>query len=144
MIVIADTSALLAAFDADQPDHDRARAVLDAEAMVISPLVLTELDHLVTARLNFETALAVQDALLSRMDVGQYRLASLGVDEVVRAQEVRRQYRSLQLDLADGVGVVLADVHRTNHIFTSDQRDFRAVTPLTPGFDAFRLLPADL
>ncbi|MBM7436898.1 hypothetical protein JOC24_000273 [Streptomyces sp. HB132] len=28
-------------------------------------------------------------------------------------------------------------------IFTLDQRGFRAVTPLTPGLTAFRILPVD-
>lgn len=32
---------------------------------------------------------------------------------------------------------------RTDRIFTLDQRDFRAMSPLTPGLDAFRILPAD-
>ncbi|MEV5682895.1 hypothetical protein AB0L68_06835 [Streptomyces sp. NPDC052164] len=59
------------------------------------------------------------------------------------AQEVRQKYEGLRLDLADAVGVVLADRYRTNRIFTLDQRDFRAMTPLAPGLDAFRVLPAD-
>ncbi|MEV6073930.1 hypothetical protein AB0L80_02255 [Streptomyces sp. NPDC052069] len=59
------------------------------------------------------------------------------------AQEVRQSPEGLRLDLADAVGVVLADRYRTNRIFTLDQRDFRAMTPLTPGLDAFRVLPAD-
>ncbi len=44
----------------------------------------------------------------------------------------------------DAVGVVLADRHRTNKIFTLDQRDFKAIQPVTRGFDAFTILPADL
>lgn len=44
---------------------------------------------------------------------------------------------------ADAMGVVLADRYRTDEIFTLDRRDFRAVTPLTRGIDAFRILPAD-
>jgi hypothetical protein len=38
---------------------------------------------------------------------------------------------------------VLADRYRTDRIFTLDQRDFRAITPLTAGIGAFRILPAD-
>ncbi|WP_280302700.1 hypothetical protein [Nocardia neocaledoniensis] len=50
----------------------------------------------------------------------------------------------MRLDLADAVGVALADKYRTDRIFTLDQRDFRAIEPLTPGVAAFRILPADL
>ncbi|MEU2572952.1 SDR family NAD(P)-dependent oxidoreductase [Streptomyces anulatus] len=38
---------------------------------------------------------------------------------------------------------ITADRYRTDRIFTLDQRDFRAMSPLTPGLDAFRILPAD-
>lgn len=38
---------------------------------------------------------------------------------------------------------MLADRHRTNEIFTLDQRGYKAIVPLTAGFDAFRILPAD-
>lgn len=46
MIVVADTSALFAAFDSSQVEHKAARAVMLAEPLLASPLVLTELDHL--------------------------------------------------------------------------------------------------
>ncbi|GGZ17799.1 hypothetical protein [Streptomyces nitrosporeus] len=55
----------------------------------------------------------------------------------------RGKHEGLRLDLADAVGVVLADRYRTDRIFTPGQRGFRAVTPLTPGFSAFRILPVD-
>jgi uncharacterized protein len=45
--------------------------------------------------------------------------------------------------LADAVGVILADRYKTDRIFTLDQRDYRAIEPLTPGMKAFRILPAD-
>lgn len=47
MIVVTDTSALYAGFDASQPDHVAALDVMEREILVISPIVLTELDHLV-------------------------------------------------------------------------------------------------
>lgn len=44
MIVVADTSALFAAFDAGQPEHSAAATVMETELSLISPLVLTQLD----------------------------------------------------------------------------------------------------
>ncbi len=144
MIIVADTSALYAAFDASQPEHEAAATVLDYESLVISPLVVTELDHLVHRDLGFNAAMQVMSALTDRMADGQYKFAELKYADLVTAHEVRAKYDGLRLDLADSVGVVLADRHRTNRIFTLDQRDYRAITPLTPGLDSFRILPADL
>ncbi len=62
---------------------------------------------------------------------------------MIAAHEVRAGYRARRLDLADAVGVVLADRYKTDRIFTLDQRDFRAVKPLTKSFSAFRLPPID-
>lgn len=143
MIVVADTSALFAAFDAAQPEHAAAAAVMEEESLLLSPLVVTELDHLIQRDFGFDAALQVARALTDRIADGRYRLASLTNRDLVTAAEVRLRYASLRLDLADAVGVVLADRHRTNEIFTLDQRDFRAITPLTRSFDAFRILPMD-
>ncbi|MDJ1639621.1 PIN domain-containing protein [Streptomyces pakalii] len=143
MIIVADTSALYAAFDAAQTEHAAAARILEHERLAISPLVVTELDHLVHRDLGFSAALQVMEALNSRMDDGQYRLADLKLADLHTAHEVRRKYEGLRLDLADAVGVVLADRYRTDRIFTLDQRDFRAMSPLTAGLDSFRILPAD-
>ena len=143
MIVVAGTSALFAAFDADQPQHEAAIAVMQNETLAISPLVITELDHLVHRDLGFSAAMQVIDALTARMTDGQYRLAELKATDLVVAQSVRSKYEGLRLDLADAVGVVLADRYKTDRIFTLDQRNYRAIEPLTPGMSAFRILPAD-
>ncbi|KPC79417.1 MULTISPECIES: PIN domain-containing protein [Streptomyces] len=143
MIIVADTSALYAAFDTAQPEHSGAAKILENETLAISPLVVTELDHLVHRDLGFPASMQVMEALNSRMTDGQYRLADLKPADLAAAHEVRRTYEGLRLDLADAVGVVLADRYRTDRIFTLDQRDFRAITPLTPGLTAFRILPVD-
>ncbi|WP_024800543.1 type II toxin-antitoxin system VapC family toxin [Nocardia sp. BMG51109] len=143
MIVVADTSALFAAFDADQDEHGPALSVMEQETLIISPLVLTELDHLTRRDLGFTAAMTITDALLTRTIDGRYRLAELKHVDLSTAQSVRAKYEGLQLDLADAVGVALADRYKTDCVFTLDQRDFRAIEPLTPGFHSFRILPAD-
>lgn len=143
MIVVADTSALFAAFDADQDEHEQALSVMEQESLIISPLVLSELDHLTRRDLGFSAAMTITDALLTRTIEGRYRLAELKHVDLSAAQAVRAKYEGLQLDLADAVGVALADRYKTDRIFTLDQRDFRAIEPLTPGIHSFRILPAD-
>jgi uncharacterized protein len=144
LIIVADTSALYAAFDASQREHHDARSVMETEMLLISPLVLAELDHLVHRGLGFPAALQVSEALTSRMATGKYKLADLSTADLAAALDVRGQYKDMQLDLADCVAVVLADRYKTNQIFTLDQRDYHAIRPLTRGFAAFRILPADL
>lgn len=143
MIVVADTSALYAAFDQKHEYHDAAYRIVAAQTLVLSPLVVTELDHLVHRDAGFPAALEVMDSLNAGMSDGQYRLAPLAAVDMAAAHEVRVDYRGLRLDLADAVGVVLADRYKTDRIFTLDQRDFRAIKPLTKSFDAFRLPPID-
>ncbi|WUW47507.1 VapC toxin family PIN domain ribonuclease [Streptomyces sp. NBC_01460] len=104
-------------------------------------MIVTELDHLVHRDLGFPATMQVREALNSRMADGQCRLADLKPAGLRAAHAVRHTYAGLRLDLADAVGVVLADRCRTDRIFTPDQRDFRAITPLTPGLTAVRILP---
>ena len=143
MIVIADTSALFAHFDADQDEHVRAQEVMAAERMVISPFVLAELDHLVHRDVGYRAAVLAVESLTDRIADGDYVLAAVSNDDLTAAARVRQRYADLRLDLADAVGVVIADNFGTNSIFTLDQRDFRAIVPLTSGFDSFTILPAD-
>ena len=143
MIVVADTSGLLAAFDAGEREHTRARGVLSRETLVISPLVLTELDHLVHREFGFRAAIAAIEALTTRVADGQYALAEVSNDDLETAARVRTEYADLELDLSDGVGVAIAEKYRTNRIFTLDHRDFRAIRPLSPEFSSFLLLPSD-
>jgi len=84
MIIVADTSALFAGFDADQPEQSRIAAIMETETLAVSPLVLTELDHLVHRDLGFSAATQVIDALAGRMTDAQYRLAELKVAESLR------------------------------------------------------------
>jgi predicted nucleic acid-binding protein len=144
MIIVADTSASFAGFDADQPEQSRIAAIIETETLAKSPLVITELDHLVHRDLGYAVTIQVIDALAGRMTEGQYRLPELKPSDIVAAQGIRAKYEALHLDLADAVSVVLADRYKTDRILRPDQRDYRAIKSLTPVLDAFRILPADL
>jgi uncharacterized protein len=143
VIIVADASALYAGLDAAQPEHEAAAAIMEHESLAISPMVITELDHLVHRTLGFPAAMQVAEAVTGRMANGQYQLAELRRSDLVEAHRIRSKYEGLRLDLADAVGVVLAGRYKTDRIFTLDQRDFRAISPLSKAFTAFRILPAD-
>lgn len=143
MIVIGDTSGLVAAFNPSSALHARARAAFTAAAAtVISPLVLLEIEHIMTRERGRAAAYAVNDWLLANTESQRVVVPELGVDLLRRARRVQGAYRDLRLDLTDAVNVALAEVYATVQVLTLDARDFRAVTPLTAE-PAFVLLPED-
>ena len=143
MIVIADTSGLVAAFNAADPDHRAARTVLAAAALtVVSPLVFLEIEHVMTRNVGRRTALNVNDWLLDQVRSGRAAVPAVGADILSKARKVQDRYAALQLDLTDSVTVVVAERYETTAVLTLDRRDFRVVAPLT-GEGAFRVLPDD-
>ncbi|MGO4649556.1 PIN domain-containing protein [Nocardia sp. 2YAB30] len=144
MIVIGDTSGLVAAFNSADPEHVGARAALQQAALtVVSPLVLLEVDHITTRNLNRQAAYAVNDWLLTQERTGRIEVPTVSADLLRVARKVQNRYMAMCLDLTDATNVSLAERYETVEVLTLDRRDFRAVTPLT-GHAAFRLLPDDL
>ncbi|MGP3772762.1 PIN domain-containing protein [Streptomyces sp. SDT5-1] len=144
ILLIADTSGLLAALEEGHPAGPGAREALDrASTLVVSPVILSELDHLATRELGRRAAVEAVDDLCRRMRSGRAEAAPVTVSTLEQAQMVRAHYASLNLDLTDALNVVLARDYDTNAILTLDRRDFRAIAPLSP-HKSFRLLPDDL
>lgn len=144
MIVIGDTSGLVAAFNTDDPEHAAARsAFLAASATVISPLVFAEIEHILTRNKNRSAAHAVQDWLLQQERSTRVFVPEVSAAALREARKVQSRYAELRLDLADSVNVVLAARYETDAVLTLDRRDFRAIRPLT-GHAAFRVLPDDM
>ncbi|MEU6857376.1 PIN domain-containing protein [Glycomyces sp. NPDC046736] len=144
MIIVADTSALVASIDPNDSHFEATAEILQSEMLYISPLVMTELDHLLRRDFGHDLSVKVSRDLIRDFLEGTHQLAQITPEDFVVADEVRSKYASLRLDLADTIGVALAAKYRTNRIFTLDQSDFRAVKPLTPAFDHFEILPFDL
>lgn len=144
MIVIGDTSGLVAAFNSADPEHVRARAALQQAALtIVSPLVLLEVEHITTRNLNRRAAYAVNDWLLAQERTGRIEVPAVSADLLRVARRVQNKYLALRLDLTDATNVSLAERYETVAVLTLDRRDYRAITPLT-GHAAFRLLPDDL
>lgn len=144
IIVIADTSGLLAALDSTHPEHAAAReAILSAGLLVMSPLLLAELDQVATRELGREAAESAIDDIRGWMRRGRVSVPEITEDHLGVAQSVRARYRALDLDLSDAVNVSLAAEYDTDAVLTLDRRGFRAVLPLGR-HKAFRVLPDDL
>src|SRR5215469_9104074 len=137
-----DTSGYLVAVTRSHPLN---AVVLDVFARVeqppiVSPFVMAEIDYLVLDKAGVDQEIDVIDDLTS----GAYELPDLDVDDLRAARNVVAKYRDLKIGLTDAINVVLADRFDTNEVLTTDQRHFRAMTPLSRRFAAFRLVPADL
>ena len=125
--VIVDTSALLAFFDASEPDHEAVSAVLAAaDALVVSPYVVAELGYLVATRHGVDDELAVLDELAG----GAWDLAVFDEEGIRRAREVIASYRDQEIGVADASIVVLAARYRTRTIASLDHRHFDVLRPL--------------
>jgi predicted nucleic acid-binding protein len=135
--VIVDTSALLAFFDRDEPDHDAVSALLAApgEPLVVSPFVVAELDYLVASRLGVSAELDV----LRELAGGAWDLAPIDAADLERASSIIERYSDQELGVADASNVVLADRYATRTIATLDRRHFTVLRPLGGGH--FTVLP---
>jgi predicted nucleic acid-binding protein len=140
VIVVADTSGLIAASDKNAPESADCRAALaEAGTALVSPLVLTEVDHLAKARFGSDARSTLIDFIVFQARRGRFHIPEITIELL----ETARKDAGLDLDLADGVNVALAAEYRTCCLLTLDRRDFRAIRPLTP-HPAFRLLPDDM
>lgn len=135
--MIVDTSALLAFFDTDEPDHDTVSAVLGGatEPLVVSPYVVAELDYLVASRLGVSAELAV----LRELTGGAWDLPAIDLEELARVRIVVERYADEDIGVADASNVILAERYRTRTIATLDRRHFDVMRPLSGG--RFRILP---
>jgi uncharacterized protein len=135
--VIVDSSALLAYFDTDEPDHGAVSRIIDGatEPLVVSPYVVAELDYLVTTRLGVSVELRVLRELAS----GAWDLPAFGIEDVMAAGAVIQRHTDQRLGMADASNVVLAGRYATRSIVTLDHRHFDVVRPVSGG--RFRILP---
>jgi predicted nucleic acid-binding protein len=120
--MILDTSALLAFFDASDPNHPAVAEVVGAaeEPLVVPPFVVAELDYLVLSRHGRRAEQAVADSLAS----GAWRLAPFGLELMVRAARYLRQYGDQRIGLTDASIMVLAQATGSRRVATFDRRHF--------------------
>ena len=142
MIVVADTSGLLAMFNRSDPEHFAVRRAADsASALVVSPLALTEVHHVASVRAGRKVADRILGLLAERIASTRVVLAQVDATQLATAISVRGTYDGLDLHLVDAVCVALGAEYDTDAILTLD-RDFRVLRPLN-GYPAFRLFPDD-
>lgn len=72
-VTVADTSFLLAVFDRAEPEHERCqKALATVNHLVVSPIVLAELDYLISQRRGSKAALQALEAINRQVSVRRY------------------------------------------------------------------------
>ncbi len=139
MALICDTSGVYALYDADDAEYAATTAVVACETgpLLLPVILLAEIDYLLHTRLGPDAALD----FVAAVEQGEFSLLPLVPADLARCCELLRQYRDLQIGLADATIIAAAERLHTPRLLTHDQRHFRAIQPR--GFDHFVLLPAD-
>jgi predicted nucleic acid-binding protein len=144
--VIADTNALYRTLDPRLPGHEQHRkALATIRHLVISPLVLGELDYLISTRSGAEAAITALRFIDRYTAARRFEIPDLAPHMGTALAAMEGYHDADQgrgVGLADAMNVALAAAHRTDSIFTTDKH-FRIMRPLT-GHVAFRLLPDDM
>lgn len=135
--MIVDTSAILAFFDRDEPDHEALATVLSQspEPLVVSPYVIAEVDYLIGTRLG----VAAEIAALRELAGGAWDLATIDSVDLARTVPILERYADYAIGVADASNVVLADRYRTTTVATLDRRLFSVLRPLSGGY--FAIVP---
>ena len=137
--MIVDTSVLYALFDENDPAHGGAvnaiGGALQSRQLIVSPLVIAELDYLVTRKYGVSVELTV----LRELGSGAWELPALNETDLLAAAGLIEKYRDLNIGVVDASLVVLADRYRTTTIATLDRRHFDALRSLDGR--AFDILP---
>ena len=137
-MVVADTGAIIALLDADDAHHAVLRDLYedDPGVWLLPWAILPEVDYLALTHLGAR----VQRSFLTDVASGAFSVEFGDERDLARARELNAKYPKLELGLADGVVMAVAERLRASTIATLDVRDFGAVKLAT----APRLVPRDL
>ena len=126
--MIADTSGLLAYYNAAEPAHERVKAAVESstEPLVVSPFVIAELDYLLAARVSVAAELAV----LRELGSGAYELPALTAADIAACAQIVEKYSDQEIGVTDASLVLLAKGFDTRTILTLDRRHFDVLKPL--------------
>ena len=89
-MIVLDTSGLYAAFDRSEPRHSAAVAAIRAARppLLLSPLVLAEMDYLLLSRLGPDAEMTFVEDVAR----GAYRLEALSTDDVAACAAIVRRH----------------------------------------------------
>lgn len=126
--LIVDTSGIVALYDADSDEHQSfvAAAFAPGTLRIVSAAILSEIDYMLTVRVNPAAGSRFLDALVD----GFFEVEAFDSVDAKYVQELHKRYPALKLGLADGAVMALAERLHCPRILTTDRRHFSAVRPL--------------
>jgi uncharacterized protein len=127
MALVLDTGPILAALDADDPDHERSAALIanSRERLVVVAPTLIEIDYWIRKRMQ----LAVWDAFTRDVESGAYQLEQLSATDLLRVAELEREYENLDLGMVDAAVIAVCERLDERKVATLDRRHFGVVRP---------------
>jgi uncharacterized protein len=124
--LILDTGPIVAALNAQDPDHERCAALLaDADDLLIPTPILVEVDYWLV-KLG---GARVWVDFVADIIRGAYRLAHPTEADLARAAELESTYHDLDLGLVDASIVALCERLDQTAVATLDRRRFSVVRP---------------
>jgi predicted nucleic acid-binding protein len=135
--LVLDTSVLLAALDAADPDHDSCAELVagSTENLVVPSLVLSELDYWCHERLGADVWLAFLEDVLA----GAYAVECPSGADLERCLELQRVYADLAVGVVDASVLALVERLGEPKVATLDHRHFATMRPRH--VEALQLLP---
>jgi uncharacterized protein len=124
-VIVADTGALVALVDRDDALHATVRRLFRETGgrWVLPWAILPEIDYLLAAHVGRRA----EEAFLEDIAAGAFSVEWHERGDLVRAEELCRTYRALELGLVDGVVMATAERIGAEAIVTTDARHFGAV-----------------
>lgn len=122
-MILADSGFWIALGNRRDRHHAASRAALERlanEGFVSTWPVLTEVTHLLAARVGVTQCLAFVDSIAR----GACDIPDPPADAMFRVHALLNRYRDLPMDLADASLVILAEDLGEGRILSTDQRDF--------------------
>jgi predicted nucleic acid-binding protein len=141
-MILADSGFWIALGNRRDRHHDAARTAAQrwaSEGFASTWPVLTEVTHLLGARVGVRQALEFMDAIAQ----GACQVPPEPDNALAHAAALMRRYRDLPMDLADASLVILAEQLGEGRILSTDLRDFAGYRWKNTRPFTNLLLPAD-
>lgn len=143
LFAVADTSVLLAVYNRKDDHHERAvRALSLVERLVVSPMVLAELDYHLTTKISGKAAADALASMRAWSSTDRLELAAVGWPLLSEAERLMRTYSDHDaIGMTDAVNAVLAWSLPQPVVLALDHHYRNVIAPRTAAEAPLRVLP---
>jgi predicted nucleic acid-binding protein len=140
---VADTSVLLAVYNRKDSHHERAVETLAlVDRLVVSPMVLAELDYHLTTKISGKAAADTLAGLRAWASTDRLKLATIGWPILGEAERLMRTYADRDaIGMTDAVNAVLAWALPQPVVLALDRHYRNVIAPRTASEQPLHVLP---